>query len=76
MERSKGIERKTDKCGDREMQCLDTEEGSKSARERHGIREKQMPGDKKKRKPGSETEGGDGSIKSDLDVCNKPFPAF
>lgn len=49
MERSKGIERKTDKCGDREMQCLDTEEGSKSARERHGIREKQMPGDKKKK---------------------------
>lgn len=78
MEKSKGIERKTDKCRDREMQCLDTEEGNKSARDRHDIRETQMPGDtKNKRKPGSEAEGGGGwEQKSDLDRCHKPFPAF
>lgn len=50
MERSKAIERKTDKCRDREMQYLDVEEGSKRARATEmALEKKQMPEDRKRK---------------------------
>lgn len=56
MERSKGIERKTDKCRDREMSYLDVEEGNERARETEMTLERNRCLRIEKGKPGSDAE--------------------